>query len=202
MAGCIRSAILSSPRAWGCFWGSRSRGSQKSVFPTCVGVFLRSALPLIRDDCLPHVRGGVSTFSVTADTGRLSSPRAWGCFYIQAYLTVPDVVFPTCVGVFLKHWPLIQKHNSLPHVRGGVSAEPRSPRVQGGSSPRAWGCFLAMLGADAPRTVFPTCVGVFLCASVPGCSGCSLPHVRGGVSENPADIVGGVWSSPRAWGCF
>ena len=51
---------MSSPRAWGCFWGSRSRGSQKSVFPTCVGVFLAALVLDVLYSSLPHVRGGVS----------------------------------------------------------------------------------------------------------------------------------------------
>ena len=70
MAGCIRSAILSSPRAWGCFWGSRSRGSQKSVFPTCVGVFLAALVLDVLYSSLPHVRGGVSSISSTVQTER------------------------------------------------------------------------------------------------------------------------------------
>ena len=30
-----------------------------------------------------------------------------------------------------------------------------------GSSPQAWGCFLAVYGYDFPEVVFPTGVGVF-----------------------------------------
>ena len=30
-----------------------------------------------------------------------SSPRAWGCFFIQLDSETQEPVFPTCVGVFL-----------------------------------------------------------------------------------------------------
>ena len=33
------------------------------------------------------------------------------------------MVFPTCVGVFLKQSPAVHGHDGLPHMRGGVSHE-------------------------------------------------------------------------------
>jgi len=54
------SLLESSPRAWGCFRGGRSRHERRDVFPTCVGVF--------------------RTHCVDAMASVLSSPRAWGCF--------------------------------------------------------------------------------------------------------------------------
>ena len=75
----FRSA-MSSPRAWGCFYIDVFSGALSTVFPTCVGVFPLAAMPSERIMSLPHVRGGVSSCSV--------SDR------------VAILVFPTCVGVF------------------------------------------------------------------------------------------------------
>ena len=70
---------------------------------------------------LPHVRGGVSSLVGRLELLQLSSPRAWGCFYLYEISEDGRIVFPTCVGVF----PLAHIYDfsllSLPHVRGGVS---------------------------------------------------------------------------------
>ena len=56
-----RKGSTSSPRAWGCFPTSLPSGAFRVVFPTCVGVFPNRSLASIVKQCLPHVRGGVST---------------------------------------------------------------------------------------------------------------------------------------------
>ena len=70
------------------------------------------------------------------------------------------------------------------------------------SSPRAWGCFLILLGNGLARVVFPTCVGVFLCFLLFTLRKTRLPHVRGGVSYQGERFRHRHASSPRAWGCF
>ena len=72
--------LESSPRAWGCFSGRGYVGIELSVFPTCVGVFLKQNTGTGLCLCLPHVRGGVSIITFVTPAGKLSSPRAWGCF--------------------------------------------------------------------------------------------------------------------------
>ena len=52
-----------------------------SVFPTCVGVS-------------PEARKELFF--------KRSSPRAWGCFFYASADKTNLIVFPTCVGVFLK----------------------------------------------------------------------------------------------------
>ena len=54
--------------------------SEKQVFPTCVGVFLRKFLNARIDLRLPHMRGGVSYRMSLTHRAKLSSPHAWGCF--------------------------------------------------------------------------------------------------------------------------
>ena len=174
--------IVSSPRAWGCFYGCIPGQPDVFVFPTCVGVFLTS-LPMVRwYPCLPHVRGGVSAWVDIAQIKNESSPRAWGCFFGCLSAARHTVVFPTCVGVFLRPPRLLQQKRGLPHVRGGVSLKKDFTRLKKRSSPRAWGCF---------HQRHPL-VGMRL----------GLPHVRGGVSPCPGRISTVCRSSPRAWGCF
>jgi len=73
-------ALESSPRAWGCFSRRLLPRRRPEVFPTCVGVFLKSRRAPSYQASLPHVRGGVSKPSGHALRYPSSSPRAWGCF--------------------------------------------------------------------------------------------------------------------------
>ena len=111
-----------------------------------------------------------------------SSPRAWGCFRSTMLCLFPSAVFPTCVGVFPKYPPVPSVVDSLPHVRGGVSAVATLAQPMPSSSPRAWGCFYKRGRMARPRPVFPTCVGVFLPLKLVERGSTRLPHVRGGVS--------------------
>ena len=151
---------------------------------------------------LPHVRGGVSVSSVSEGIPAVSSPRAWGCFCYHFCHPCWEIVFPTCVGVFLSVYSRTRQETGLPHVRGGVSDMDTSIQVLERSSPRAWGCFMPKLHPPAPPTVFPTCVGVFLMAVMAEAEADSLPHVRGGVSAEKEAAIKNAESSPRAWGCF
>ena len=197
-----RHPKASSPRAWGCFSCVPYLRCLSAVFPTCVGVFLRSGLILGPEKSLPHVRGGVSKKSFEKLLTKLSSPRAWGCFCLPPSGTGLSRVFPTCVGVFLFSGEVRRPEKSLPHVRGGVSLSPPAGKRSLRSSPRAWGCFCTRGVCLLYRTVFPTCVGVFLAEEVSNALHARLPHVRGGVSDDDASSLRIRLSSPRAWGCF
>src|SRR5690606_17742307 len=97
------------------------------------------------------------------------------------------VVFPTCVGVFPGACWVCLLPLGLPHMRGGVSIGRALAAVQERSSPHAWGCFRRAAHLSLERNVFPTCVGVFLAATVSPSTRAGLPHMRGGVSRrNPA----------------
>ena len=52
--------LMSSPRAWGCFYGEDSAFAVEHVFPTGVGMFLDFFDETPEGDCLPHGRGDVS----------------------------------------------------------------------------------------------------------------------------------------------
>ncbi len=112
---------LSSPHAWGCFSRNPFRLEHHSVFPTCVGVFLHFVDEKSRGLSLPHMRGGVSIFLDSLILIASSSPHAWGCFLKKQREIKSVRVFPTCVGVFLLHYPKYRTRFSLPHMRGGVS---------------------------------------------------------------------------------
>ena len=70
---------------------------------------------------LPHARGGVSSLDQLIILCLVSSPRTWGCFWRVALPDEPEGVFPTHVGVFLRHNTLHYCGCRLPHARGGVS---------------------------------------------------------------------------------
>ena len=52
--------VPSSPRMWGCFQFGRALDEVETVFPTHVGVFLKSCWDSDAHCCLPHACGGVS----------------------------------------------------------------------------------------------------------------------------------------------
>ena len=90
----------------------------------------------------------------------------------------------------------------LPHARGGVSSliSVRVPKNR--SSPRPWGCFLRHDLLPHEVFVFPTPVGVFPDIPIGSVVATSLPHARGGVSEELLFWALDLESSPRPWGCF
>ena len=197
-----KCACTSSPRAWGCFQRGRQRRVPRAVFPTRVGVFPQALAVSTRIGGLPHARGGVSPDKAADAAQRMSSPRAWGCFYGKRIDGVISSVFPTRVGVFLRDKRRARDCYSLPHARGGVSKSSRPPACCLESSPRAWGCFQGQLRRLRGRSVFPTRVGVFPITSASSKQGRGLPHARGGVSNVLGQAVTKLQSSPRAWGCF
>ena len=71
--------IGSSPRMWGCSWGSKGSSSLLRVFPTHVGMFLSGIRHELRAVCLPHACGGVPAGQTITATRPSSSPRMWGC---------------------------------------------------------------------------------------------------------------------------
>ena len=73
--------FASSPHTWGCFWIIKWLAFPLQVFPTHVGVFLRSFSNFIRSCCLPHTRGGVSGREFDLRIFESSSPHTWGCFF-------------------------------------------------------------------------------------------------------------------------
>ena len=174
--------LESSPRSWGCFHQSADHHTYNIVFPTLVGVFLKTVTSLSMSRSLPHARGGVSSWAVVNVVVGRSSPRSWGCFRIRFLLSSSAGVFPTLVGVFPVGQGVLPFLLGLPHARGGVSYPgiPDSSFMR--SSPRSWGCFRSSPCLIRPPSVFPTLVGVFLRSDLHGYQVAGLPHARGGVS--------------------
>ena len=87
-------------------------------------------------------------------------------------------------------------------MRGGVSLRHLSWPPEYRYSPHAWGCF-HFKGMEYYRTnVFPTCVGVFPKDAGKCLKPLSIPHMRGGVSDQTYDELRERAYSPHAWGCF
>ena len=97
-----RPARSSSPRSWGCFHRRGEAGFCRVVFPTLVGVFLVVRRLAAAVAGLPHARGGVSPCIRLLFRQGASSPRSWGCFFLEQGLDGTE--------------------RGLPHARGGVSS--------------------------------------------------------------------------------
>ena len=106
-----------------------------------MGVFLGRYIKSFNPNSLPHMRGGVSGLIGGYAQQQQSSPHAWGCFHRQVMSHLKNLVFPTCVGVFLLRHLVEPQSSRLPHMRGGVSVAMDNWIGEGGSSPHAWGCF-------------------------------------------------------------
>ena len=113
--------MKSSPRPWGCFLIIDNFAGGGGVFPTPVGVFLKTIEGQLKPASLPHARGGVSVSGVLDAYAIESSPRPWGCFSISMCNMHYKRVFPTPVGVFPSSHVRATLCPSLPHARGGVS---------------------------------------------------------------------------------
>ena len=176
-------AVLSSPRAWGCFFSRGLCLNCNKVFPTGVGMFLFPGPLSQLQQSLPHGRGDVSIRRQPVKIFSRSSPRAWGCFLTTGRSANTRRVFPTGVGMFpalaLARFMII----CLPHGRRDVSQGIAANSAAIASSPRAWGCFRR---ARTPRTctaVFPTGVGMFPCNQPLRFSKARFPHGCGDVSD-------------------
>ena len=152
--------------------------------------------------CLPHARGGVSGPPPILWMVSGSSPRTWGCFFFHIRDVLAQYVFPTHVGVFLRHKATREQPSRLPHARGGVSYRCSACWEKLRSSPRTWGCFSVESILSQGFAVFPTHVGVFLSSSGIAHQRRCLPHARGGVSTAAYIAAMNPESSPRTWGCF
>ena len=191
-----------SPRAWRCFSRLPAEKKTRAVFSTCVEVF---PSPQGMRDVLCrflHVRGGVSERCYSHSTFTSFSPRAWRCFlYFWRYIFW-SCVFSTCVEVFPKRMIKTSLKNCFLHVRGGVSTLEAERADYQRFSPRAWRCFSPQTSSVLIRSVFSTCVEVFLDITATGNGGNGFLHVRGGVSFYRGECGKCTPFSPRAWRCF
>src|SRR5690625_1578553 len=160
---------------WGCFCAAGYGFPIRRVFPTHVGVFLGALIAALVAAGLPHACGGVSGKIRPVRDEVRSSPRRWGCFLIIIDWCETMRVFAWHVRVFLGAVIEALVAAGLPHACGGVSGKMRPVRDDVRSSPRMWGCFLVIIDWGKTMRVFPTHVGVFLCATPTSVGGRSLP---------------------------
>lgn len=74
---------------------------------------------------LPHVRGGVSAIVFDRDVVEKSSPRAWGCFWLDELERLSKAVFPTRVGGAYENVTVTTWTGSSPRTWGGQPGEYR-----------------------------------------------------------------------------
>ena len=152
---------MSSPRTWGCFYLTPFWSASLTVFPTHVGVFPINSVGDGGTVSLPHARGGVSGVRDVLNPSFTSSPRTWGCFAFRRRRCPCSAVFPTHVGVFLRHRIFSPRTWGLPHTCGGLHRNQASsvhnclPHARGGPTSyetgRLAGCFCAGLRIERPR---------------------------------------------------
>ena len=173
-----------------------------AIFPTPVGVFLRSSSGTSKPRYLPHTRGGVSIRGRKNGFPPPSSPHPWGCFRFRIFDFCSNLIFPTPVGVFPFHSRLSGGFPDLPHTRGGVSKQSIKGINFFISSPHPWGCFSLPAPCFEDLFIFPTPVGVFPKTQRDAERLSDLPHTRGGVSFFGRPDRKEKVSSPHPWGCF
>ena len=198
-----RSRILCafSPLTWGCSGHGIYLDREFCVFPTHVGMFRRQKREA---NCLvsfPHSRGDVPNRKSRSARRRRFSPLTWGCSVERFRGAVPNVVFPTHVGMFRG---CVCKKNgglSFPHSRGDVPLRGFRTDAPASFSPLTWGCSAWRGQRGEGQRVFPTHVGMFR-TTWTGTRGTSrFPHSRGDVPSAEARYGRRRSFSPLTWGC-
>ena len=153
------------------------------VFPTLVGMF-RAVFDLHKaNECFPHARGDVPAIATGALLALAFSPRSWGCSGEGHHPGCRERVFPTLVGMF-RTLAFQGRHDArFPHARGDVPDERRSDIVDGGFSPRSWGCSDERRSDIVDGGVFPTLVGMFRFLWLLLSLSLGFPHARGDVPQ-------------------
>ncbi len=171
------------------------------VFPTHVGVYLRSVRRRHATHGFPHACGGVPVERNDLILHFSFSPRMWGCTGKWNTLQGDEFVFPTHVGVYRTPSPSTLRTPRFPHACGGVPMYWKFPDILTKFSPRMWGCTDRSRVLSHHGTVFPTHVGVYRSLLFVFHRDSCFPHACGGV---PLDTVV-LWLlhlfSPRMWGC-
>ena len=149
-----------SPHAWGWSGAFVYAVWQPSVFPTRVGMVRRDDHWPLRRKRFPHTRGDGPKSSNTLTRHLLFSPHAWGWSEMMLACKVPDLVFPTRVGMVRFCGIASISCFSFPHTRGdGPRIRNQTPRRRR-FSPHAWG-WSGVTASHLPAgQVFPTRVGM------------------------------------------
>ena len=109
-----------SPRTWGCTFTCTNISLRGAVFPTHVGVYLKTLLKRFGGIGFPHARGGVPIRTEVRKLADPFSPRTWGCTSLYNRRVADLKVFPTHVGVYRGTQNIKPLKKSFPHARGGV----------------------------------------------------------------------------------
>ncbi len=149
----------SSPRAWGKGVGTGRDDGIARIIPTCVG---KRSVNWRTEGCAtdhPHVRGEKDCLTAFSRALAGSSPRAWGKEFLPQFNTELKRIIPTCVGKRFGRGRRSAWTTDHPHVRGEKQLWVTHIGHPGGSSPRAWGKVLFLVGDLGGHRIIPTCVG-------------------------------------------
>src|SRR5487761_1913386 len=107
----------------------------------------------------PHGRGEHFSATLRDETLRGSSPRAWGTWRRSGRIHQEARFIPTGVGNIIWCWMMPSARTVHPHGRGEHSLMREIRWMAIGSSPRAWGTYLAGAVDDLLARFIPTGVG-------------------------------------------
>ncbi len=134
-----RSAIGSSPRAWGTPSASLFSRVISRFIPTGVGNSRAPFPPHPQTSVHPHGRGELELMLVKPPNITGSSPRAWGTLRRLAQSKQISRFIPTGVGNSRGVYDKSRTIPVHPHGRGELQITNDDCAVVSGSSPRAWG---------------------------------------------------------------
>ena len=148
----------------------------------------------------PHVHGELSYFRGLIRPHPGSSPRAWGTHRPGDVDVARHRFIPTCMGNSTAACWRRPAQTVHPHVHGELTEASLLVRIDGGSSPRAWGTHDPR-GRKPPEDRFiPTCMGNSSTSRRSPGARSVHPHVHGELLRYASTGFPQAGSSPRAWG--
>jgi len=131
-----------------------------------------------------------------------SSPRAWGGCADGEGFGAGGRFIPTGVGRLPRSWRCSRCRPVHPHGRGAVAFCRATSSCLYGSSPRAWGGFVAGFREVRRVRFIPTGVGRLTLDTFTATIATVHPHGRGAVITRARRLPRASGSSPRAWGGY
>ena len=168
--------------------------------PTGVGKRLTSRCSMPPPSEHPHRRGEKARGGPSMTSRAGTSPQAWGKGRINLPADRRTRNIPTGVGKSRSRLRALASNTEHPHRRGEKRPSLSVWRIQGGTSPQAWGKVNELVDPFLQFRNIPTGVGKSLSKSLATAMLTEHPHRRGekGFSPSPRVFVSGT--SPQAWG--
>ena len=109
-----------SPHARGCSLITGAKDKNQPVFPACAGMFLRLCKVCCGRTGFPRMRGDVPDSYGDVVMPGAFSPHARGCSVRAHRISIGEVVFPACAGMFRLFSVAGSLRKCFPRMRGDV----------------------------------------------------------------------------------